>query len=413
MFPAQENALLDRGDRESFSRKNRKMKPERMIPTWAVVGGGWLVVWLALAVWGRGPLWPPELPAQPVGGDLAMMLGYAQSWLATGDPYAALNPYPPLAAVLFAPLTKLPFAAALAVMTALTLFVFVVTTAWLPRLVWPRAERKAVWLVALVGLFSYGLFFELRWGQFNVVALGCAAWGIFCFHRACGPAMRLVGYALFCVGVQLKLYPALLVFLFTKDARAWGVNLWRWAALGAVNAALLFALGGAVAQAFGHSVQAQAAAPYVWVGNHSLQSWAAGVGQPAVVPWLFAGYALCLGWGLARAWWQPTAIPVANAALLGVLGMLLLPGVSHDYKLSLLPMGFAGVVAAHGAGLVWRRENLGRLLTLAGVSVMVAWTLFPPAAKPAALQNNAPALLAGCILFAWGGGGVSRKDGGK
>ncbi len=381
---------------------------------WALIGAGWLGAWVAPGWGGRGPLWPPSLPAQPVGGDLAMMLDYARAWLATGNPYAALNPYPPLAAVLFAPLTLLPFAAARAVLTALTLLVFISTTAWLPRLAWPQADRKAVWLVALLGLFSYGLFFELRWGQFNVVALGCAAWGVYFFCRGRGVAARLAGYALFCVGVQLKLYPALLVFFFTKDAGAWVANGRRWVLLGVVNVALLLALGVTTARAFGHSVLAQAAAPYVWVGNHSLQSFAAGVGQPAAVPWLFAGVVACLGWGLWRAWRQPGAVTFAGAALLAVLGMLLLPGVSHDYKLAMLPMGFAGYVAAQGAGLAWRRDNMGRLLTLAGLSVVVAWTLLPYAAKPAAIQNNAPALLAGCALLAWGGGGgtgIRRKEG--
>ena len=105
----------------------------------------------------------------------------------------------------------------------------------------PRTDGRA-W-VAVSGLFSYGLCFELSWGQFNVLAMACAAWGLYAFHRARGWRGRWAAYVLLCVAIQLKVYPAIFVLLMTRHPRAWRQNLFRWCGLGAANLLLLFALG--------------------------------------------------------------------------------------------------------------------------------------------------------------------------
>ena len=369
------------------------------IPVWAFVAAGWLAAFLPLALAGRGGLWPPAIPAQPAGVDLALMLDYSRAWLATGNPFAGLNPYPPLAAVLFAPLAGLPFAVAYGVVAALTVAAFVSVVAVLPLLAFPRADRAAVLLAALAGTLSYGLWYELRWGQFNVLALAAAAWGAFLFHRGRGRGARWAAYALFSAGIQLKLYPALCVFLFARDARAWKETLARWAALGAANGALLFALGPRAFADFLHSLRAQAAAPYVWAGNHSLQSFAAWAGWPRLAPALFAAFAACLAVALWRAARRPGRAACMDLALVCALGTMLVPGVSHDYKLVAFPLAFAAFVGA--AEPLARRgvRAAGGFLALCGLE---AWTLFSLAAKPPAVQNAAPFLLAACGVLALG-----------
>ena len=367
------------------------------IPVWAFVAAGGLAALLPLLILGQGHLWPPATPAQPAGVDLALMLDYARAWRTTGNPFAGLNPYPPLAAVAFAPLAGLPFALAYGLLTALTLAAFVSVAAVLPLLAYPRADRAAVGLAALAGTLSYGLWFELRWGQFNVLALASTAWGLFLFHRGRGRGARWAAYALFTAGIQLKLFPAIFVFLFARDGRAWKENWTRWAALGAANVALLFALGPEVSGDFLHSVQAQAAAPYVWAGNHSIQSFAEWAGRPEWAAALFAVFATCFAVALWRA-------NFAGLALMGALGAMLLPGVSHDYKLTAFPLAFGiFVAAAQPVRVRGRRGRLaaGLFLALCGLE---AWTLFSPAAKPPGLQNNAPFLLAAGGLLALGAG---------
>lgn len=386
------------------------MREKGSIPVWALVAMGWLAAFLPLAVAGRGGLWPPATPAQPAGGDLAMMLDYSRAWLATGNPFAALNPYPPLAATLFAPLVFLPFAVAYGIVAALTLAAFVSVVAGLPLLAFPRADRAAVLIAALAGTLSYGLWFELRWGQFDVLALAAAAWGLYLFHRGRGRGARWAAYALFAAGIQLKLYPAIFVFLFARDARAWKDNLARWAGLGAANVALLFALGPRVFADFLHSLRAQAEAPYVWAGNHSIQSFAAWSGRPEWAGALFALFAVCLAVALGRAAQRPGRGTFTALALVCALGTMLLPGVSHDYKLVAFPLAFAAFVAA-AEPLATRgargRLGAGLFLALCGLE---AWTLFSYGAKPAALQNNAPFLLAACGLLAAGTGAAPAKD---
>ena len=390
--------------------KNGAVREKRFIPAWAFVGVGWLGAFLPLAVAGRSGLWPPATPAQPAGVDLAMMLDYSRAWLATGNPFAGLNPYPPLAAVLFAPLAGLPFAAAYGIVAALTLAAFVSAVAVLPLWAFPRADRAAVLIAALAGVLSYGLWFELRWGQFNVLALAAAAWGVFLFHRGRGRRARLAAYALFTAGIQLKLYPAIFVFLFARDARAWKENLARWAGLGAANAALLFALGPRVFGDFLQALRAQAEAPYVWAGNHSIQSFAAWAGRPEWTGALFALFGVCLAVALWRAARANGRAAFAALALVCALGTMLLPGVSHDYKLVAFSMAFAPFVAAAEPIAVRAARGwlaAGLFLALCGLE---AWTLFSYGAKPAVVQNNAPFLLAACGLLALGMGRARSRS---
>ena len=383
-----------------------EMKP---IPVWAAVVAGGLCACLPLLASGIGRLWPPETPAQPAGVDLAMMLGYSRAWLETGNPFVGLNPYPPLAAALFAPLATLPFPAAHGFLAALTLAAFVSVAAVLPLLVFPRADRVAVWLVVLAGTLSYGLWFELRWGQFNVVALACAAWGLFLFHRGRSRRARAGAYALFSAAIQLKLYPAIFVFLFARDARAWRANLARWAALGAANVALLFTLGPQAFADFLESLKAQAAAPFTWAGNHSIQSFAAWAGHPELAPALFAAFAVCFVSALVRAARGGRA-EFAGLALMGALGTMLVPGVSHDYKLVAFPLAFAFFVAAAEPLTVRSARGIVGAGLFAALGFLYAWTLFSYAAKPPPLQNNAPFLLAACAALALRPGAGARRE---
>jgi hypothetical protein len=381
------------------------------MPVWAAVLAGGLGAFLLLL--GRAGLvvfrFPAE-PSRPPGVDLHMMLDYSRAWLTGGNPYAGLNPYPPLAAVLFAPLTALPFAGAYALLTVLTLAAFVSVAVVIPLRALPAADRAAVLGIALAGIGSYGMCFELRWGQFNVLALACTAWGLFLFHRGRSRGARLAGLGLFSLAIQLKVYPAIFVFALARNARDIRRNLTRWAALGLFNLALLFVLGPRVFADFLHSLKAQAQAPYVWAGNHSIQSFAEGSGRPGLVPALAVFFAICFGWALVQAVRRPGRPAFAGLVLMAALGSMLLPGVSHDYKLPAFALGFAFFSAAARPlplGNFRDRAAAGRWIALA---FLFAWTLFTFEAKPPALRNNAPALLAAAGLLALGPERTDRRE---
>ncbi len=377
------------------------MRTRGRIPIWAVMGVGMLAALGGLAVHAGGAMFRfPTEPSMPVGVDLGMMLAYSRDWWVEGNPFLALNPYPPLAAVAFAPLAGLPWPLAYGLMTAITLACLVSVALVLPWRTCPGGDRVAMGLAFLAGLASYGLRFELRWGQFNVLAVACAAWGLYGFHRWRGRGGRWAAYALFSAAIQLKVYPAIWVLALAKDPRAWKENLRRWIGLGVVNAGLLLAMGPGVARDFLHSLRVQAQAPYVWAGNHSIQSFAEWAGHPAWAPFLaglFAAGFIGIGGLAAR---RGDRASFAGLVLAGALGAMLLPGVSHDYKLTVFSLALPFFL---GSMPPIPRSRRG-WVPAAGVAVLsfaYAWTVVPYAARPLAGQNSAPfLLLAGAALVA-------------
>ena len=377
------------------------LRTPRQIPIWTVVGAGLLAALGGLAVYaGAGMFRFPSEPAMPLGVDLGMMLDYSRDWRTAGNPFLALNPYPPLATVAFAPLTAVPFAWAYGLMTAITWACFASVALVLPWKACWGGDRVAIGLAALAGLASYGLEFEIRWGQFNVLAVACAAWGLYGFHRWRGRGGRWAAYALFSAAIQLKLYPAIWVFAFAKDPRAWRENLARWIGLGTANVGLLLVMGPRVALDFLHSLRAQAEAPYVWAGNHSIQSFAEWAGHPECAPWLaglFAAGFLGVLWAAKR---RGDRVSFAGLVLAGALGAMLLPGVSHDYKLAVFSLALPFFLGSLRP-IPWPGMRGGRQAV--GLAVMVfayAWTLVPLSARPEAGQNSALfLLLAGAALL--------------
>lgn len=376
------------------------------IPVWVAVGGGWLCAYLALFIYpvflnaGHAMAFPRTLPTlDPIGSDLNLMLGFSRAWLETGTPGSC---YPPLLAVGFAPLTALPFPAAYTMMVVATLLAYLSVVLVLPLLACKRADRAAVLGVALAGLFSYGLLFEFERGQYNVLAMACVAWGLFLFHRGRVRGAKWAAYALFSVAIQLKVYPAIFVFAFARDAPAWKQNLARWSALGAANVALLFALGPGVFGEFFGLLKQQAFDPYVWAGNHSMLSFAERTGHPWIVPAFTAVYAACFLWALGRQIRPGGPMAFAGLLLMCALGAMLIPGVSHDYKLTVLTMAFAYFAAAApplSLGGARAAVSAGLFFVLC---FLQAWMQFSYMLKPVGAQNNAPFLLAVAVaLAAW------------
>ena len=384
------------------------MNVKKTVPVWIAVFAGWFCAYVLLFILpvflnaGHAMVFPRTVPTlKPAGADLQQMVVFSRDWLQTGRPGSC---YPALTALLFAPLAGLSQPAAHAVMTAVTLLAFLSVVVVLPLRVFPRADRAAVAAVAVAGLFSYGLQFELERGQYNVLAAACTAWAVYLFHRGTFRGARWAACGLFCAAVQMKLYPAIFAVALAKDARAWKANLARWAGLGAVNAALLFLLGPEVFADFLRLVRQQAVEPYVWAGNHSMMSFAAQIGAAWVLPACAAVFGLCLLRVLARQVRPGGPGPFAALILVAGLGAMLIPAVSHDYKLTVFTLAFAFYAAAAAPARGGGAAALGLLAFLHG------WTQFSFMLKPAGLQNNAPVLLAAAVLAAaWPGPGASPE----
>jgi hypothetical protein len=225
----------------------------------------------------------------------------------------------------------------------------------------------------------------------------------------------LVAYLLFTCAVQLKAYPAIMAVLLWEPGEGFRRVARRWVALAAANVACLFVLGADCAKGFLRNLDIQANHPYVWLGNHSAKAFArmpdiyqgkilaTGHGVHSTLAWLRAhgaGVSLLLMalvlvlfgailWGARRKAAQPVLV------LAGTLCCLVLPGASHDYKLSILPPAMA-------AFLCWAEPGSSgtfgqRLLIFIGTFVYTGLQA-SYVTRPMLFMNVFPLLLALLVL---------------
>jgi hypothetical protein len=343
--------------------------------------------------------------AEMIGGDLALIRTFSQSWLDGGTPYTGLNIYPPLTAALFAPLLMLSEAAAFKLVTLVSIGAFITLTLVLPiRL---RRESRLPALptaIAVTGLVSYGFQLELERGQFNVTSVLLCYLAIWIFHHA--PRRRWLAYALFVLGVQLKVYPLIFALLLVDDWRDWAGNIKRWLLLAAINIALLFALGPSVLAEFLGAMAGQVATPAAWVGNHSIRSYAMQMAPHLALLEIGATLltAACLALVLFKAARRNRRGIDAELLLACTLVTLLLPPVSHDYKLALVAAPLSVLFADDGESWRARAGTPGRfvvvMMLMFALAAAYAATLVSYDFRPAFIDNSFPMVMAMLVLTA-------------
>ena len=93
----------------------------------------------------------------------------------------------------------------------------------------------------MISLFSYGILFELERGQYDLIAMFLCIAAIYLFHFH--PRLRIPAYLLFCIAVQLKIYPLIFIVALIDYSQPVSTHLKRWGALLLANFLLLFMLG--------------------------------------------------------------------------------------------------------------------------------------------------------------------------
>jgi hypothetical protein len=260
--------------------------------------------------------------------------------------------YTPLAAVGYAPWTVIPAWWGAAIQCAL--FVYVVVR-WTATFVWQSTGPRwsAVMRVAAVALLAYPVVFAVARGNLEMTVFALLAVFAYLYYvRSSRWAMVFLGAA-----AALKLAPALLILVPLADRR------WRDAALAVMTAVLLTA--GSIAVLCAVLGQSPIGVLRLWMGtlaghaaypaqletlgqSHSLWTMFAplahykGVGYTALrsyVPLYIAG-ACSLAAAVAGYACLVEKTPWKRLAVL-VAAMLLLPVMSHDYRLVhiLLPLG--------------------------------------------------------------------------
>lgn len=359
---------------------------------------------------------PNYVPAiEPIGVDLKQMLSYSESWfIAKQTPYIGSNLYPPLASVLFTPLLTVKLSLAYIIVTLVNVFSYVLITLVLPlRIDKERQVSSLLMLIFITGLFSYGFQFELERGQFNVIAAFICFLAIWIYHYH--NRYRYIAYFLFTVSVQLKVFPFIFIVMLVTDWHNWKNNIKRFLVLSTVNFALFFALGPYVFVDFITAIKAQTINPYIWVGNHSIRSfvtlvsnvaskygWAWINGYSGLVQLaLLAIITVCIFLIILQAYQQKQNGINSHLLLACTIGSLLIPSVSHDYKLSILAAPVAILfsdMSSFSQRAIRPRQRLIFILLLFILSAAYSSTLFSFTNKPFILKNNFPALVT--MLFA-------------
>ena len=346
----------------------------------------------------------------PLGLDLATIDESIKTWLTTTQgPYQNADIfYPPLHHVLLAPLLLLNYPQNYYFVVAIILTSLFILSFLIP--LWMNGKRDfAIPLFFLItALFSYGLQFEMERGQFNVITFMLCMLSVylFYFHRA----FRVLAYILFSFSVQLRLYPAIFIVMFVDDWSAWKMNLKRIFGIGALNIALLFVLGYSVLIDFFQAVSGRlGTATWTWVGNHSIAAFVYnlttsgfGLFDPDTLTWLQAHstfisaglliyFLICFLALILRDYLNKSRGLNPDLLLICTLGGMMIPSVSHDYKLALLAGPMAVALSNRKiAAADWRKVLSAILIILASLSYSI--TLFPFKYRPEYLESSFPAL---------------------
>ena len=300
-------------------------------------------------------------------GDLKMLIEYGAALLAKGDTSPqGRNPYPPLATGLGALLSYFSFPTSIALLTALTLvacLVFAIVWSSAAALRASAESRKLSFFYMMSGFLSYGFVFELERGQFNLLAMACALSSVLLLEDKSFSRKRCLAIGLAALSIHLKAYPALLVgyyFLLQvlRDVRRGDRTTAATTLLlcAGLNVALLFVFGASTFEGFVRGIAHHFNDSQSWNGNHSLKSFL--VGQRAseslgvVLKFFLLGCSLvALLVYFVRAVLSENAYLQAESLLILFFLGEVLPAVSHDYKLSCLPLF---MVACASAGTVLR-----------------------------------------------------------
>ena len=282
----------------------------------------------------------------PIGIDLQSALDHCKEvFITKTNPYTGSSLFPPLTYIIFGPFLAVDLSTAYLIITIISLICYIFITFLFP--LWTNRQKPLSPLLILFfvsGLFSYGFQFEIERGQFNVISMFLSLSAVLIYHNY--HRFRYLAYGLFSIAVQFKIYPAIFIFMFVRDWRDWKNNIKRFLGLGAFNFALLFILGPGVFVNFVKRVMAHMADPFIWIGNHSIRSFATVASTRfswwakedlGLVQCLLAAFvAVCIFLIIVQAYRQ-NKNGINPYLLLGcTIAAMVIPSESHDYKLSIL-----------------------------------------------------------------------------
>lgn len=301
---------------------------------------------------------------------------------------------PPLMHVFFSLAYFVGLRIAYVINTLINLLIFPFAIGYLLKLSDNGDKKIPLYMLFVITSYSsYGFQFELERGQFNLITMSLCFLSVYIFHSF--PEKRLFAYVLFALSVQLKIYPIFLVFLFISDHYSYKINIIRVLWIVALNYVLFYSLGYEVFSKFINSVISQASNPYVWVGNMSTKSYSVMTGNPLAVGILSAFMALCLLVNICL-YFMNTDRNMFGLLMVCTICTMLVPAVSHDYKLSYLSIPallYFSTLEVHNFDSPFDVIALTQKLLIIMMAALYASTLYSFEYKPLCLKNNLPALV--------------------
>lgn len=241
--------------------------------------------------------------------------------------------FTPFAKVIFNMLSYCSFKTTYKILSLLSLLGLVISVLIIPAKLSKKKINTVTILIFVMAAFSYPFQFEVERGQWNILVIALMLTAIYLFHNN-----NLFGaVVLFSLAVQLKLYPAIFILAFVKDYSKHREIIKYWSLFFIVNFLLLFVLG--VQNFYDYTIQLinYASKPYIWFGNLSLTSYAAQLNLPAIVKYLLLlGYFFSLFLIIRFLYKNKKSGIDAGLIFMITIGTLLIPSVSHDYRLSIL-----------------------------------------------------------------------------
>lgn len=348
---------------------------------------------------------PHYIPAEEtIGWDFQDRLEFSKAlFIEKKSPYLPSNYYPPFEAIFFAPFIYLDYFTAYKIMTIINVLCFSFITIVIPILLSTDKRITPIHMsIIIASFFSYGFQFEIERGQFNVIAMFFALMSVylFYFHKR----KRFLAYVLLTVAIQLKVYPLIFALMFVEDWKDWKKVISQIGTIVIINLSTLFLLGPSIFNDFFNSITKNVALPAKSGANMSIQSFSGKLSivyprlnEQFVFITLFAIICLCI---LVVFFTKSQDKKVVNSDLLlaCTIGAMLIPSVSWDFKLSILPPAAIYYINCHTdildreSSIKVKARNTGLFLLFSGLFLWTFFSTYTNKPKILLLQSNFPPL---------------------
>ena len=329
----------------------------------------------------------PDIPTIiPIGADLVRNAKRCTVLLSpSGDVSSTLN-FTPFWVLLFGMMGKLSDTTGRLLFAGASLLSYICSCLYLPRWFSGNTHFSRVSIfVMTVGLTSYGLQFDLERAQWNLPTIFLCLSAVVLSQHA-DRKQRLFGYFIFTVAIHLKLWPIFFAICFIRPTDGWRANVKRQLGLLLLNFSFLFVLGPWFFLKYITSIGSTiSASKNFWSGNHSIASFSYIMNERfgngfTVAITFYCISLICFATLLTITFLKNHRRVDPFVILTCTLAAMLLPNISHDYKLVILTVTMSVFFtvykfAGKPGSMIYRFESAGLLAMsfIYSVSLYANW----------------------------------------